>query len=94
MSVLETKHTPKPWATSRDAVPDGHVQITVYAEADGQRVATVFRTPANARLIKAAPDLAEALQRTVGYIMDTADRDDPMPSCVRDARAVLAEAVV
>lgn len=58
----ETQHTPGPWCISRDAVPEGHVQITVYAERDGERVATVFRTEANAPLIAAAPDLLEALE--------------------------------
>ncbi len=53
-------HTPGPWATSRDAVPEGHVQITVYAESTGQRVATVFDRKANAPLIAAAPDLLAA----------------------------------
>ena len=53
-------HTPGPWETSRDAVPEGHVQITVYAEATGDRVATVFDREANAPLIAAAPDLLAA----------------------------------
>src|SRR5574342_146452 len=56
-------HTPGPWHTSKDAVPEGHVQITVYAEADGQRVATVFRERDNAELIAGAPDLLADNQR-------------------------------
>lgn len=56
---MNTEHTPGPWRTSQDAVPDWHVQITVYAEADGQRVATVFRDKANAELIARAPELLE-----------------------------------
>lgn len=55
-------HTLGPWETSRDAVPDHHVQITVYEQATGTRVATAFETPDNARLIAAAPDLLTALQ--------------------------------
>ncbi len=56
--------TPGEWTTSRDAVPPGHVQITVYAETGGRgtRVATVFDREANARLIRAAPELVEALK--------------------------------
>ena len=58
----KTVHTPGPWETSRDAVPDWHTQITVRAEQDGERVATVFRTEANAHLIAAAPVLLQALR--------------------------------
>lgn len=58
-------HTPGPWATSSDAVPDWHTQFTVYAEEGGERVATVFMEPANARLVAAAPDMLLHLQRVV-----------------------------
>ena len=53
-------HTPGPWETSRDAVPPGHVQITIYAESTGERVATAFERNANAKLIAAAPELLSA----------------------------------
>lgn len=59
---INAPHTPGPWETSRDAVPAGHVQITVYAKATGERVATVFAREANAHLIKAAPDMLETLR--------------------------------
>lgn len=72
-------HTPGSWNTSRDAVPADHVQITVYAEADGQRVATAFREEANARLIAAAPDLLAALERATQW----ADADDCCRACAR-----------
>ena len=57
-----TLPTPGEWVTSRDAVPAGHVQITVYAETGGRgtRVATVFDREANATLIAAAPKLLKA----------------------------------
>ena len=55
-------HTPGPWGTSRDAVPAGHVQITVYAVATGNRVATAFEREGNADLIAAAPEMADALR--------------------------------
>ena len=58
--MSEAEHTPGPWEISRDAVPEGYTQNTVYAERDGERVATAFRNEANARLIAAAPDLLEA----------------------------------
>ena len=61
---MEAKHTPGPWEISRDAVPAGHVQVTVYAETGGRgtRVATVFDREANAALIAAAPDLLAAVE--------------------------------
>ena len=50
------------WETSRDAVPPGHTQVTVYdVERNGQRVATVFDADAVA-LIAAAPQLLAALE--------------------------------
>lgn len=57
---MNTQHTPGPWDTSRDAVPDGIVQITVCG-TDGKRVATVFGCEANARLIAAAPEMLATL---------------------------------
>lgn len=51
------------WATSKDAVPAGHVQITVYNESTGKRVATVFESEAYANLVKAAPVMLRALQQ-------------------------------
>ena len=67
-------HTPGQWETSRDAVPDGHVQITVYAE-DGTRVATVFDREANAPLIAAAPDLLYAVKMADEWFRDPNNRD-------------------
>jgi hypothetical protein len=62
-STPPVEHTPGPWATSRDAVPKGHVQVTVYAENTGERVATVFQAEANAELVAAAPAMLALLQR-------------------------------
>jgi predicted Zn-dependent protease len=53
-------YTPGPWNWVRDAVPEGHVQITVYSEETGARVATAFEAEANAELIAASPELLEA----------------------------------
>lgn len=63
--MMSEQHTPGPWAMSRDAVPPGHVQVTIYAEASGARVATAFETEWNARLIAAAPDLLATLRELV-----------------------------
>ena len=62
--------TPGPWAASRDAVPDGYVQTTVYAESDGERVATVFRAEDNARLIALAPRMEQALRAITDHIAE------------------------
>lgn len=59
------KHTPGPWSVSRDGTPEHHYQATVYEGTDGRRVATVFETEANARLIAQAPCLLMALEELV-----------------------------
>lgn len=77
------------WNTSRDAVPPGHTQVTVYDEADGQRVATVFRADA-VPLIASAPKLAAALRDILnGQIGGNVDHDAER---FRNARAALAVA--
>jgi hypothetical protein len=48
------------WEQSKDAVPEGAVQTTIYEENSGDRVATVFQTQANVDLITASPDLLAA----------------------------------
>ena len=63
------KHTPGPWTDSPDAVPDYHTQLTVYAEISGERVATVFQTEANARLIAQAPAMYALLKEAYGYLV-------------------------
>jgi hypothetical protein len=65
---MNTQHTPGPWYTSPDAVPDWHVQVTVSSEATGERVATVFQTEANAQLIAAAPDLLAICKRVLDEV--------------------------
>lgn len=69
-----SEHTPGPWEATNDAVPDGFTQVTVYAETDGERVATVFRTEANARLITAAPDLLEAAKALLEWADDVLEQ--------------------
>lgn len=55
--------TTGPWCTSRDAVPEGYTQVTIYAQESGVRVATVFETPANAQLIAKAPEMLDLIKR-------------------------------
>jgi len=84
--------TPGPWATSNDGVPEAfRPQITVYAEADGGRVATVFREEANARLIAAAPDLLAACEAAQGALIAlTTGAGSPTPAVVEGRAALQA----
>ena len=84
--------TPGPWETSRDAVPEGYTQVTIYAEADGERVATAFRTEANARLIAAAPTLYEALREALEALDDPDTTRQEQYDAADSARAALAKA--
>lgn len=73
------------WHASRDAVPEGHVQVTVYDEATGNRMATVFDAQA-VPVVTAAPNMLQALRKvcdatTVG---DAAD-------AIAEARQVIYE---
>lgn len=88
-----SQHTPGPWETSRDAVPAHHVQITVYAEADGQRVATVFREEANARLVAAAPDLLAACESALSLAQIDADDGELALAALEVLRPVLRNAI-
>lgn len=90
--------TPGPWATSKDAVPDGHVQITVYDEPTGKRVATVFERPENAQAIAALPQLLAALAGILTLVDDCADlmatevHPDRINSMCDEAQAALLAA--
>uniref|UniRef100_A0A6M3Y0E2 Uncharacterized protein n=1 Tax=viral metagenome TaxID=1070528 RepID=A0A6M3Y0E2_9ZZZZ len=74
--MAEERHTPGPWEISRDAVPAGFVQVTVYEERTGRRVATAFKEEANARLISAAPGLLEACKLCAQALQDHVQYDD------------------
>ena len=91
--MAEERHTPGPWEISRDAVPAGFVQVTVYEERTGRRVATAFKEEANARLISAAPDLLEACERVL-RAEEWAVTEDRLDSAERVAilRAAIAKA--
>ena len=83
------------WATSRDAVPEGWTQITVYEESSGERVATVFNEAA-ACLIEAAPELLEALKQTVSsleyWFKRNGDPEGANSQMMQNARAAIAKA--
>lgn len=95
---METKHAPETWETSKDAVPQGHVQITVYDTKSGKRVATVFEREANAHLIAASPDMRAALQAAKDQLdwfvrmYATANTIKPASAALEAARAALAKA--
>jgi hypothetical protein len=58
------QHTEGPWAISRHGTPDYAPQYGIYAEGGGPDLAIVTgpNSPANARLIALAPEMAEALR--------------------------------
>lgn len=59
MPAIDDSAATEPMAVSRDATPDHSPQYTVYRERDGQRFATVFSTPRDARLVASAGELAD-----------------------------------
>ena len=61
-----TEQTTTEWASTRDAVPDWYFQQTVYDEATGDRIATVFDARAHS-LILAAPAMLEALRAAAAH---------------------------
>ena len=50
MTTKTVQHTPGPWTTSRDAVPDWHTQFTVCAESDGERESWIGDAASGARM--------------------------------------------
>lgn len=62
-----TESTAAPWGRSKDAVPPGHTQITIYDEKTGDRIATVFNEP-DSYLVQASPDMCDALMAAKNYI--------------------------
>ena len=80
---MPMKYTPT-WATSKDAVPPGHTQITVYDEATGNRVATVFEAEAVSTIA-----LAPTMRRYLGELLGCCElnMDDMEP----ETRKLVAE---
>lgn len=88
---MNTKHTPGPWHVGMKPGP------AVYGP-EGEQVAGLFvpmlpeeENRANARLIAAAPALADALQWALEQIED--DLDPYHQQALAHARAVLAQAL-
>jgi hypothetical protein len=61
---MTTKHTPGPWAVSLDHIFRNQSDIfEIHWSSIGECVAECVHGEANARLIAAAPEMLEALQR-------------------------------
>lgn len=75
MSNSKTKHTPGPWVIGQSGDLDtpifcnGKDAINVFAGETGQ-----LQAEANARLIAAAPEMLEALERIIDQIDSTTSR--------------------
>lgn len=94
--MRETKHTPRPWEAC---------DVGDYSDYDGRcrvilgndlRIAVVLgdhdESAANARLIAAAPDLLEALERCLNFIENTESEIGETLPCGEYARAAIAKA--
>lgn len=102
--MAATKFTPGPWATTltNDCAIVGADGWPVAETGVGQDYDEHFeRMEADARLIKAAPDLFEALQELVRvrdayssaiYIEDVCDADEAYEKAIEMARAALSKA--
>lgn len=86
---MTTKHTPGPWRFKPHSVDSNYMLIFCspdQGEGDNLRG---YCGEANARLIAAAPDLLEALQRLV---MDGDVRDSAGKGAINEALAAIAKA--
>lgn len=86
-----SNHTPGPWVLS--TVDAGRIHGTKYTLSTNERSVTspFAATDANAKLIAAAPDMAEALRVAYRFLSEnysTQDMPDILPVC----RAALAKA--
>lgn len=95
--TTQTKHTAGPWAVS---MPGGQTTFNgrrVTVTARGSMVADLdWNTPlenmANARLIAAAPELLEAVNNLLDYVVIPEQRDSGYQAAVEQAEAALAKA--
>ena len=77
---MKTQHTPGPW--THKATASLGPQYAVYGESDrtGRDVAVVYNNgneaEANARLIAAAPELLEALEKAADWLSRSTRIDD------------------
>ena len=88
-----SKHTPGPWRIVQDRVP---ASLEVYAGktaiAECWRRADVETEIANARLIAAAPCMAEALQALIACDFGARGWDDNAEHAAMKARSAIAKA--
>jgi hypothetical protein len=99
-----TRHTPGPWDYDMDYIvapdPDGRhpdIYIAEIAHSDDEgRIASPQQQDANRRLIAAAPDLLEALQRAEFLMRRVYEGDhhalENLLSAAAQARAAIAKA--
>jgi len=97
---MNTKHTPGPWTIHHyEWLPKGHVSID--ALFHGELALVVWKMEddeqspeceANARLIAAAPELLEALQRCVGQLRELSFKNDRITRCLEGAHRAIAKA--
>jgi len=86
------KQTVAQWATSEDAVPEAFKpQVTVYDEASGKRVATVFQAEA-IPLIAAAPEMLAALEGVIHHNDALKEKYKLSPSLIRQVEAAISKA--
>lgn len=88
--MTEAKHRPGPWQACNY---DGRCRVIL---GDDMRIAVVLgdhdESAANARLIAAAPDLLEALERCLNFIENTESEMGDTLECGDKARAAIARA--
>ena len=93
----EQKHTPGPWEAEPEMAGDGtpiHGSWQVHGTGEFPEPVCVYATEVDARLIAAAPDLREALERIAAEALECGETTaNPHWKVVEDlARAALAKA--
>jgi hypothetical protein len=86
---MNKKHTPGPWIISDNRYVQEDAHGGIIARVDGKNL------HANIRLIAAAPDLLEALQRFAqcSNVRDIVQGDTELALAVFQARAAIAKAI-
>ena len=94
--MIETHHTPGPWrvqATGHSFVVEAHTHTeAISVDENGNPCRWSEYNEANARLIAAAPELLEALQRLSAQCTRLRLPGQPETDAERTARAVIAKA--
>lgn len=91
--MSNTKHTPGPWTVS---TAPGTVDVRAFdgrfiANVDCDKRTALVETDSNAKLIAAAPEMAEALQELLCGVLHGFQRHNES-DCIEMARAALAKA--